>query len=208
LDREHLLSRILWRMRCPRHDLAMASDGKCVRCRREEEAAADAVAAKGNGPRVAIVAVGALIVAGGLAWSLRPRAAAQIPVARPAPYVAPSAPPLASLDPATVAPDPTAAPASSARSPLERAMHKANITFYSRPASTDCGLARTWLLSHGYLFRERDIDADRDARAAWQRTVPGGTVPAFDIDGQAFGGYDPARIQAALEYAGARRLQP
>ena len=44
-------------------------------------------------------------------------------------------------------------------------------------------------------------------QTSFLRPIPDGTVPAFDIDGQTFGGYDPARIQAALDYAGARRLQ-
>jgi len=192
-------------MRCPRHDLATASDGRCVRCRREEDAARGG----GKDKRVAALLVAGFVVAGVLAWALRPRSSAPLPVtAASSAYVAPSAPPLASLDPAAVAPDPIAAPAGSGtHTPLDRAMHGAVITFYSRPASTSCGLARTWLLSHGYVFKERDVDADAQARAAWQRAIPDGTVPAFDIDGQAFGGYDPARIQAALEYAGVRRLQ-
>jgi hypothetical protein len=195
-------------MRCPRHDLAIAADGKCVRCRREEEEAGGSGTARG--PRVVAGLLLAFVVAGALVWFIRPHAGpAPVAAAPPsATYAAPVAPPLASLDPATVAPEKSAAPSNgNAQTPLDRAMHAAVITLYSRPASADCGLARNWLLARGYTFKERDVDADLQARAAWTRTVPGDTVPAFDIDGQAFGGYDPPRIQAALEYAGAKRLQ-
>jgi hypothetical protein len=116
--------------------------------------------------------------------------------------------PLAALEPAEVeaggAPvGTTADPASS----LALAMPLVKIVMYSRPGQPECGRLRDWLLAHGHLFQERDVDADREAKAAWQRTVPGGVVPALDIDGATVTGFDPVRIQAALDYAGARRAQ-
>jgi glutaredoxin len=199
-------------MRCPRHDLATAADGRCVRCRREEASATEvSVPQTGSRrPRIVAFVAGALVLAAAVAWGVRSSSTVTaIPVERAAaPYVPPSAPPLAALDPAAVAPDPSASSTSSSnQSALERATHLAKITLYSRPSTPDCGRARTFLLAHGYVFKERDVDADEEARAAWRRAIPDGTVPAFDIDGQTFGGYDPARIQAALDYAGARRLQ-
>jgi glutathione S-transferase len=86
-------------------------------------------------------------------------------------------------------------------------MHLAKITFYSRPGSPECARARVWLLDRRYIFRERAVDADGEAHAAWINASPGGVVPAFDIDGQTFAGFDADRLQGALEYAGARRLQ-
>jgi glutaredoxin len=199
-------------MRCPRHDLATAADGKCVRCRREEASAATATEPQTGSSwlKLVVFVAGAFVVAGAVGWGVRSSSTVTaIPVERAAaPYVPPSAPPLAALDPAAVAPDPSASSTSSgAQSALERAAHLAKITLYSRPSTPDCGRARSFLLAHGYVFKERDVDADEEARAAWRRAVPEGTVPAFDIDGQTFAGYDPARIQSALDYAGARRLQ-
>ncbi len=198
-------------MRCPRHDLALASDGTCLRCRREQDEAAASGGTHRSRRAFVIGAGGAVVAAAALAWSLRPHpSAGSSSVARAsAPYAPPpSAPPLAALEPATVAPEPTnlAAPATVA-TPLERAMHAVKIVFYSRPATADCGVARAWLVARGYTFKERDVDADPDARAAWRGSGAGDTIPAFDIDGQAFGGFDPARVQSAIEYAGARRLQ-
>jgi hypothetical protein len=207
-------------MRCPRHDLALASDGTCLRCRREEEeadasdpaAATRSMSAKG----IALVAVGlcaavgvATLVISGLrpAPSASPSRAAEAHSAAVAPGAASPAP-LAALDPAIVSPDPRSSPAgASAPTPLDQAMHAAEITFYSRDGSPECGLARSWLLAGGYTFRERNVDADPSAREGWMQASAGGTVPAFDVDGQGFAGFDPARLQGALEYAGARRLQ-
>ena len=199
-------------MRCPRHDLAIAADGKCVRCRREEEAAEEAArpAAATRAPAIAGLLFLATIGGAGTLWALRPaRAPAAVAPSSASPaYAAPSAPPLAPLDPATVAPDKAAPPAGSgALTPLDRAMHTAQITLYSRPTSPESGLARTWLLARGYTFKERNLDADVEGREAWQKAIPDGAVPGFDIDGQAFGGFDPERLQAAIAYAGARRLQ-
>jgi glutaredoxin len=196
-------------MRCPRHDLATAADGKCVRCRREEATEASEPRTGSSRPRIVALVMGAFVLAAAVAWGIRSSSTVTaIPVERAAaPYVPPSAPPLAALDPAAVAPDPSASSTSSNQSALERATHLAKITLYSRPSTPECRRARTFLLAHGYVFKERDVDADEEARGAWRRAIPDGTVPAFDIDGQTFGGYDPARIQAALDYAGARRLQ-
>jgi glutaredoxin 3 len=193
-------------MRCPRHDLAVGADGTCIRCRREQCAADEA---RLRGRRVAASLSLAFLVAGGLAWALRPRSAPPLPArAQATAYAAPSAPPLAALDPATVSAEPPGATApSAARTPLERAMHAVQIVVYSRPDVPECARARTWLLTRGYVFKERNVDADHDARTAWGAISPDGALPSFDVDGQAFGGFDPARLEGALEYAGARRLQ-
>jgi glutaredoxin len=198
-------------MRCSRHDLALAADGKCVRCRREEGTAADQqTSPRSRELRVVAVLGAGFVVAGVLAWAIRPHTVTA-PVAPPqasAIYTSPSAPPLVPLEPAAVAADPTPAPSgSNAPTPLDRAMHTAQITLYTRPTSSDCAPARAWLLAHGYAFRERDVDADNEGRAGWQKASPDGVVPAFDIDGQSFAGFDAARVEAALQYAGVRRLQ-
>jgi hypothetical protein len=52
------------------------------------------------------------------------------------------------------------------------------------------------------------VDADPAAVAPWRAIAPDGAVPAFAIGDQAFAGFDPARIRAALAYAVARGLQP
>jgi hypothetical protein len=201
-------------MRCPRHDLALGSDGTCLRCRREEQLEATAPSSASARARrrggTALLLAAACAILGVTLWlgRARPRPA-PLPTALPAAvYEAPSSPPLAALEPAAVASETAPAPsASNASTPLSRAMHTARITLYSRPDSHDSELARKWLLAGAYTFKERAVDADREARAAWMSASPAGVVPAFDIDGQAFAGFDPARLQAAIEYAGAKRLQ-
>jgi glutaredoxin len=199
-------------MRCPRHDLALASDGKCVRCRREDEAAAAANAeptVPSNAPRIVAIFVGGAIVIGAVVWTIRSSSTMTAIPSRSAPvYVAPSSSPLAPLEPAEVDAGAETTDASwGGPSPLVQAMRLSRITMYSRVDCGDCGRTRDWLLARGYTFKERNVDADDQARAAWRKASPGGTVPALDIDGQPLVGFDTARIQAALEYAGARRLQ-
>jgi glutaredoxin len=198
-------------MRCPIHDLALAADGSCLRCRREEEtgAALGRPRRRSRGPAIAlgVVASGALLT---VAWMARPRPLPPPPSpARAAGVPAVVAPaPLTSLEPATVSSEvKAAAPPANSATPLSRAMHLVKITLYSRPSSPECARARVWLLDRGYTFRERTVDADGEARAAWVKASPGGTVPAFDVDGQTFAGFDAPRLEGAIEYAGAQRLQ-
>jgi hypothetical protein len=207
-------------MRCPRHDLALAADGTCIRCSREAEEAAEpedsstAGETGARGLKIAALLVAAVGVVTFAIWSLRPvPSPAPAKLADPGPssstaYAAPSAPPLATLAPATVPPDRSApSAASGAPSAIDRAMHEAQITLYSRTTSPESNLARSWLLSRNYTFKEHNVDADVNAREGWMKASPSEEVPAFDVDGQGFAGFDPGRLQAALEYAGARRLQ-
>ena len=201
--------------RCPRHGLAVAPDGLCVRCRHEEE---DRVAALEEKPaairRAGLVAL--LLIAGSacvgmILYALREPAgtpAVPRPVPKATTAAAASAPPLEPLSPALpVADSPRAAESPDAASALQRAAHAARITLFCRHGDLACAPARVWLLDRGFTYRERDVDADAQARAAWQRIAPDGAIPAFEIDGEGVGGFDPARLEAALDYAGARHLQ-
>ena len=200
--------------RCPRHGLAVAPDGLCVRCRHEEE---DRVAALEEKPAairraglVALLLIAGSACAGMILYALREPAGAP-PPPRPVPAASPvaaSAPPLEPLSPALpVAESPRAAESPDAASALQRAAHAARITMFCRHGDPACAPARVWLLDRGFTYRERDVDADSQARAAWQRIAPDGAIPAFEIDGDGVGGFDPARLEAALDYAGARHLQ-
>jgi glutaredoxin len=115
--------------------------------------------------------------------------------------------PLAALEPAEIdAGLAVTGAAPDSRRALLRAMALEKIVMYSRPSDPECGALRSWMLSHGHLFVEKDVDADGEARSAWAKVAR--TVPALDIDGTVVVGFEPARIEAAIEYAGARRVQP
>jgi serine/threonine-protein kinase len=205
--------------RCARHGLAMTPEGTCVRCRREQGEVASSAPEAGSPPRRGNVALSlglGFVVAAGLAFYLRPHAPAAAsfappPVAfsrPPAAGAAASSMPLAALEPAVVAAEPSrAAAAQGSATPLDRAMHQAKIELFSRAGSDDCMKARAWLVARGYTYAERNIDVDPAGARAVAQISPDKTVPAFDVDGQRFAGFDSERLQAALEYAGARRLQ-
>ncbi len=156
---------------------------------------------------VATAFIGAAI---GFAIQARPR-----PVHAPAPATSASVPAadaptakgaLVPLEPAKVAPDPSSHGAEAAMTPLDRAVHTVPITMYCRPPP-ECERARAWLQDGNFVYKERNVIVDPGATAAWRKIAPDGAVPAFDVDGQTFAGFDPERLKGALEYAGARRLQ-
>ena len=140
-------------------------------------------------------------------WRGRPvHAPAAAAPASAAPAAPSSATPLVPMEPAKVAADPSVHAAEGAMTPLEKTMRAVPITMYGRDSS-DCTRARTWLARGGYTFKERNVDADPTAQASWKKIAPDGVVPAFDVEGQTFAGFDPDRIRAALSYSAARRLQ-
>jgi len=196
----------------------MSPDGTCVRCRREGEALAAREEAVSLGARRRAVLAGtafAAFVAAAVVFAIQSRgrqvhaqaAAPDSPAANASTHISPPPAPLAPLESANVAPDPSAHRAQAAASPAEAAMRAVPITMYCR-ASAACAPARAWLTSGGYTYLERNVDADPAAVAPWKAIAPDGAVPAFAIGGQTFEGFDPARIRAALAYAVARRLQP
>jgi hypothetical protein len=202
-------------VRCQVHDLAMSPDGTCVRCRRdadEAEAAEEAgrVRARQRVILAGTVATALIGAAIGFAVQARDRA---VHAAAPLPSTVPSATapasamaPLAPLEAASVAPDPSSSATNTATTALDRAMHAVPITMYCRPPP-ECERARAWLQGEGYVYKERNVAVDPSAASTWRGISPSGTVPAFDIDGQTFAGFDPERVNGALAYAGARRLQ-
>ncbi|HVU01667.1 MAG TPA: hypothetical protein VHE30_07945 [Polyangiaceae bacterium] len=52
---------------------------------------------------------------------------------------------------------------------------------------------------------ERDLEQDVMAAQEARRLNPRGSVPTFDVGGQALIGFDPRALAAALESAAARR---
>jgi hypothetical protein len=207
-------------MQCPEHGLATAEDGKCVRCRREdEEANAKALdAATGPARMRGTIVGGALVVVGiGIAARLyfaslpnaptpigaADAAASSVATPKGAPAVAA---PLATLEPSGVdaasPADPAATPAEDA---LARAMREVEVTMYCRPSA--CERTRQWMMDQGYMLKERNVDADPNAEIAWRHIAPDGTMPAFEIGPQKFSGFDPDRVTNAVRFVASRRLQ-
>jgi hypothetical protein len=201
-------------VRCNVHDLAMSPDGTCVRCRRDVEDAAAREETARVRARQRVILAGTLataLIGAAIGFAIQARgtsvhAAATVSSARTPATTASAVAPLAPLEAANVAPDPSSQPADPTATPLDRAMRTVPITMYCRPPP-ECERARAWLQDGNYVYKERNVAVDPSATGAWRKIAPNGTVPAFDIDGQTFAGFDPERIKGALEYAGARRLQ-
>ena len=222
-------------MRCVRHGLALAPDGKCVRCRREDaggdgellslpapSASSEARAPVARaGVLVALLAVlAACIALAAYAWRKdhpSPGAGARggDPVVSESPLPRPVPPAMAPLEPllnaATPAPEPRRPPEEhrdereAAR--LEAATHRVPITLYGTAWDPGCKRARAWLLERGYAFTDRDVDADPSAARARAALTASRVVPLLDVDGQVLAGFDEGRTTRALEYAAARHLQ-
>jgi len=204
--------------RCGVHGLALAPDGKCVRCRADDEAAvAEAydearAPARERGLRTGLILIGVGCVLGGVAWfASLPRGGASATVdaqsVAASGAASASGPPLAPLVPskvdARVEESPAAAEGNAA---LERARTQVNVTLYCRPSDPACAPVRQWLLDRGVLYTEKNVDDDKKAHADWM-LFSGGAVPAYDVDGQRFASTDRARLDRAIDYAAARRLQ-
>jgi glutaredoxin len=193
----------------------MSPDGTCVRCRRDaEDTAASEDAARVRARQRVILAgtAATALIGAAIGFAVQSRggavhAPAATTSARSASTsTASAALPLAPMEAASVAADPVSLSADTTTTPLDRAMHAVPITMYCRPPP-ECERARAWLQDGNYAYKERNVAVDPMASAAWQKIAPNGTVPAFDIEGQTFVGFDPERIKGALAYAGARRLQ-
>ena len=221
-------------MRCARHGLALAPDGKCVRCRREDacdgellalpappaSAAPRAPVARAGVLAALLVVLAACIALAAYAWrndhpSPGAGARAGAPLVTESPVPRPVPPAMAPLEPlihaATAAPEPRRPPEQqrdereAAR--LEAAMHRVPITLYGTAWDPGCKRARAWLMERGYAFTDRDVDADPAAARARAALTASRVVPLLDVDGQVLAGFDEGRTTRALEYAAARRLQ-
>lgn len=213
--------------RCDRHALALAPDGSCVLCRREQAAAeANEGAAPSGGivPRLAWLGLGAIALVGAL--GLR-AALSRSPT---------GAPPAAPAEPGTVAPvaseaPPSAAPRSSGLRPpaaegeaerarakeeaerryaadVEAARAEVRIEVFGASWCPACRRARAYLRDHRIAFRDLDVDHDPAASARLGLLNPRRTIPTMDIDGRVLVGFSPEGLEAAISEAARRRVGP
>lgn len=109
-----------------------------------------------------------------------------------------AAPPSAS---AGAAQGEAAPPAASEPIDARALLSNVSVTLYTTSWCGYCKKARALLLRNGIPFRERDVEHDPSAESAHRRLNPDGGVPTFDIEGDVFTGYSPARIANSLERA-------
>jgi glutaredoxin len=70
-----------------------------------------------------------------------------------------------------------------------------------------CRSLRGYLAERGIRSTEYDIENDSAAKARQRALNPRGTIPTVDIEGQVLIGFNPRRIEAAIDRAARARLQ-
>jgi glutaredoxin len=217
-------------MRCAAHGLAIGPDGECVLCRRDRRSGPRSRRAVWGwvGGAVALVggvAAAASIAAGGEVASA-PTASEQSPSEAPSEVVAPelAAPPYEPRPPPvpTVAEAPPTAEASAdvpaardagaegarpTQADLERALRATPVMMYTTRGCPFCRKARQYFAQQGIAYRERDIDANEEAREELERRTGRTSVPTIELDGVLLPpGFNEAAIGRALVTSLERRL--
>jgi glutaredoxin len=81
-----------------------------------------------------------------------------------------------------------------------------SITIYSAVWCGYCQKAKAYMKEHDLAFIERDVDEDAANEEAMRKISPKGTIPAFDVEGEAWVGWSSARLESAVDRAAKRRL--
>lgn len=204
-------------MICEKHNLALASDGKCVLCRRSDRPGSPLITRRleTTGDKVVTIALLVCMVGatGSLIWLLQQRtpvaprsAIANVPAAPVQPAVAP--PPATDAgEAAPVKPTATAAEVSAlAKAEQSRARRKRidearaaiKVTMFSAQWCTICEPARFYLQAAGVDFEERRIDIDDEADRSLAKINAAKTVPTFTIDEHVLVGYNAYIIEAKI----------
>jgi len=95
---------------------------------------------------------------------------------------------------------------------VERARQLANarelvdITVYYTSWCPACRSARGYLSERGIRFVEHDVEHDSRAKLRQKSLNPRGSVPTIDIEGQVLVGFNPTKIERAIDHAARRRL--
>jgi glutaredoxin len=174
------------------------------------------------------LAGGALVVA----RLSRPAPVAAIPalptaetkIAREAPTLRPSLPPVRPADAQsteTIPPAPGGAASGDdeaslrqrildrARADTARAARRnVSITMYSTSWCPVCAKARSWLNGQGLAYSDLDVEKDDAAKRRARELNARGSVPTIDIDGEVLVGFSPEHAAQLVDRAAARRAGP
>ncbi len=175
--------------RCREHDLALWPDGTCLLCRPGPAPVVrgKSVALRRFGGRsfiVGVVSVASLVlVLFGVRAILTMNAAARASAA--------------------LAVDGTATEGGASNG-LDEARRAVRVRVYTTSWCGSCNQAKQYMRREGIGFSERDIERSDDARAEYTR-LGQNVVPVIDVDGQVLVGFDPGRLEGAIERAAERR---
>jgi glutaredoxin len=89
---------------------------------------------------------------------------------------------------------------------LAEARELVDVTVYYTSWCPACRAARGYLSERGIRFVEHDVENDPRAKARQRLLNPRGNIPTIDIEGQVLVGFNPSKIERAIEYAARQRL--
>jgi glutaredoxin len=210
---------------CPRHQLILAPDGRCVLCRRTARSF-ELTADEGWLSRTLtlLLGVGLLVAAASLLMVQRTQPEPPPVATNAVADVQPLAPkPAAETEEATVAaaklepePEPEATPEPKAqpkwtevgvdRATFVEARSDVELVMYAAPWCYICDGARTFLQSRGVTLVERDIDLEPDAMDKLTRLNPAGSVPTFQLQGETIVGFNAWDLADRIDEATAAHI--
>jgi glutaredoxin 3 len=91
---------------------------------------------------------------------------------------------------------------------LDAARHRVKVVLYTTERCTRCTEARSHLVAQGIYPTERDIDKDAKARARHRALTRKGGLPTLEVDGKVLVGFQPERLDKAIQRAATLRLKP
>lgn len=213
--------------RCNIHGLVAASDGRCIICRRGNEADKDAPPPPTISVTTMIIAAGGVALAAVLGLWIT-RAPTTRALADKGGVVTPivNATAEANGSPQDRDPprrptqqagsNPTPAPTDSAAlevaqdtadPKLEQAKHQVAIKMYSTSTCPYCKRARAWMAKNGYRYTEFDIEKSETDAIEMRSLNPAATTPTFTLDGSPIAGFDAQSFDAALTRVAQARLR-
>ena len=75
---------------------------------------------------------------------------------------------------------------------------KKRVIVYTTPACPFCGNLKTYLEEKGIEYEEYDVSKDQERLKEMLKKTGRGSVPVIDIEGRVIVGFDPERIEKAL----------
>jgi glutaredoxin len=89
---------------------------------------------------------------------------------------------------------------------LANARELVDVTVYYTSWCPACRAARSYLSERGIRFVEHDVENDPRAKSRQKLLNPRGSIPTIDIEGQVLVGFDPTKIERAIDHAARQRL--
>jgi glutaredoxin len=89
---------------------------------------------------------------------------------------------------------------------LKAARREVSVVFYTKPGCTLCEQASTYLKDKDVFVDERNIEESADYASELAALSPKGLLPVIKVEEQSFIGWEPVRVETAIEAAARAHL--